>query len=49
MSGIQPSRLSNEELIRYAWLLEQEIAQDETAKAWIRELAKRLEKAIHNG
>lgn len=45
MSGIQPQNLSNEELTRYVHLLEMEEVP-QWARAWIMELAKRLERFV---
>jgi len=42
MQGIQPQNLSNEELVKYAWLLDLSTVP-EWARAWITELNKRLE------
>jgi hypothetical protein len=43
MQGIQPKNLTNEELVKYAWLLDMSTVP-EWAQAWIIELSKRLEK-----
>lgn len=45
MHGIQPQNLSNEELVKYAWLLDLSTVP-EWAQAWIMELRERLEKFV---
>jgi len=45
MFGIQPQNLSNDELVKYAHLLDMETVP-EWARAWIMELAKRLENFV---
>jgi len=41
MSGIQPSSLTDEELVRYAWLHSGTLSLD-----WIKELIQRLEQKL---
>ena len=41
MSGIQPANLSDEELVRYAWL-----HQGTLTREWIKELILRLEQKL---
>lgn len=41
MQGIQPSGLTSEELVKYAWL-----HQESLSPAWVKELIIRLEKAL---
>lgn len=43
MQGIQPQSLTNEELVKYVWLMDLSTVP-EWAQAWILELNKRLEK-----
>lgn len=45
MSGIQPSVLTNEELVRYARLQ----PADQLPAAWVEELIKRLEATLDDG
>jgi len=45
MSGIQPKNMSNEELVRYAHLLNMKDVP-QWAQSWIMELAQRLEKFV---
>jgi hypothetical protein len=42
MSGIQPQILTNEELVKYAWLQ----GADKLDPAWVQELLKRLEATL---
>lgn len=41
MSGIQPASLTDEELVRYAWLNQEKLTPE-----WIKELIRRLERTL---
>ena len=45
MSGIRPSRLSDEELVRYANLT----GPDKLSPEWVAEILKRLENHLDDG